>query len=85
MIAVRCPNGIDPTLIVEGENGFFVDQLSPELLAQKAQQLLENTSLLSAISDKATRMAARYDWEVIATEHEHLYEALHQARIGAQA
>lgn len=85
VIAVRCPNGIDPTLIVEGENGFFVDQLSPELLAQKAQQLLENTSLLSAISDKATRMAARYDWEVIATEHEHLYEALHQARIGAQA
>lgn len=85
VIAVRCPNGIDPSLIAEGENGFFVDQLSPELIAAKAGYLLDNPSLLAAISDKAMRMAARYDWEVITNEHEVLYQAVSHARTGAQA
>jgi len=85
VIAVRCPNGIDPGLIVEGGNGFFVDQLSPELLAAKAGYLLDNPALLSSISSQAMGMAARYDWEVIANEHEMFYQDLCQARSGSQA
>ena len=76
VIAVRCENGIDPSLIRQGENGYFVEQLSPGLIAEQAIQLLLNSSQRRQNSEAALKMAANYDWDVIAAQHEHLYTDL---------
>jgi glycosyltransferase involved in cell wall biosynthesis len=76
VIAVRCENGIDPSLIRQGENGYFVEQLSPGLIAEQAIQLLRNSSQRRQNSEAALKMAANHDWDVIAAQHEHLYTGL---------
>jgi glycosyltransferase involved in cell wall biosynthesis len=72
-IAVRCKEGIDPSLICDGENGFFVPTLSPELVAQQAMALLGNRDRLSRSSENSIRMASPYDWDEIASKYEKLY------------
>jgi glycosyltransferase involved in cell wall biosynthesis len=76
VIAVRCKNGIDPSLISQGENGYFVDSLSPELIADQAAKLLFTSGQLCKNREAAIRMAAGYDWEIIAEQHERLYAGL---------
>jgi glycosyltransferase involved in cell wall biosynthesis len=76
VIAVRCENGVDPSLIRQGENGYFVDSLSPELIAELATKLLFNCAQLSNNREAAMRMAADFDWDIIAAQHERLYADL---------
>ena len=73
VIAVRCPHGIDPRLIREGENGYMVDALSPELIASEMVKLLRDRERLARNSDDSVRMAEQYDWENITDQHEELY------------
>ncbi len=77
VIAVRCQNGIDPSLIREGENGYFLDRLSPELIADKVFELLNNPQRLRRNTEASVQMAAAYDWHVIASRYERLYQRLH--------
>ncbi len=80
VIAVRCENGIDPSLIRERENGYFVDQLSPEVIANKVFELLSDLPLLRRNAEASIQMAAEYDWDVIASSYEQLYERLYTER-----
>jgi glycosyltransferase involved in cell wall biosynthesis len=73
VVAVRCPHGIDPLLIREGENGYFVEP-SPERIAGMAMLLLNNPCRLSANSAVSKEMAGNYDWDIIASQYEQLYE-----------
>jgi glycosyltransferase involved in cell wall biosynthesis len=72
-IAVRCENGIDPSLIHHGENGYFVDTLSPELIANLGLELLRDQKRLSRSSEASVGMASAYDWDEIASQYERLY------------
>ncbi len=73
VIAVRSPHGIDPSLIRQGENGYMIDSLDPELLAREILCLMQHRDQLARSSVAAVRMAAQYDWDMIATRHENLY------------
>jgi len=76
VIAVRCPHGIDPNLIREGENGYFVDELSAKKIAGKLVALLNNTEVMKANASQAKNMAAQYDWDVVADQHENAYKKI---------
>jgi glycosyltransferase involved in cell wall biosynthesis len=73
---VKCPHGIDPNLIREGENGYFVDELSAKKIADKLVALLGNTEVRNANAVKAKQMAAQYDWDVVADQHENAYKKI---------
>jgi len=73
VIAVKCPHGIDPSLIREGENGYFVE-LDPERIARMALMLLHCPNRLAMNSVASREMAARYDWEIVASQYERVYE-----------
>lgn len=73
VIAVKCPHGIDPSLIREAENGYFVGQ-DPERIAQMALTLLQCPNRLITNSVACREMAARYDWELVASQYERVYE-----------
>jgi L-malate glycosyltransferase len=76
VIAVRCPHGIDPDLIREGENGYFVDELSAQKIADKLIALLDNNETREANALQAKKMAAQYDWDVVADQHENAYRKI---------
>jgi glycosyltransferase involved in cell wall biosynthesis len=74
VVAAKCPNGIDPHLIHEGENGYFVESAA-ELFAEIASHLLTNPNLLVAQSQASRESAAGYDWDRIASQYEQTYMA----------
>jgi glycosyltransferase involved in cell wall biosynthesis len=76
VIAVKCPHGIDANLIREGENGYFVDELSAKKIADKLVALLSNPEVLKANASQAKTMAAQYDWDVVADQHENAYKKI---------
>lgn len=73
VIAVKCREGIDPCLIREGENGYFVEPTS-ERIAEMALMLLNNANRLTANSSASKEMAACYDWDMVASQYELVYE-----------
>jgi glycosyltransferase involved in cell wall biosynthesis len=76
VIAVKCPHGIDPNLIREGENGYFVDELSAKKIADKLVELLDNTDVMNANASQSKKMASQYDWDVVADQHENAYKKI---------
>jgi L-malate glycosyltransferase len=76
VIAVKSPHGIDPNLIREGENGYFVDELSAKKIADKLVALLANAEAMKANASRAKTMAAQYDWDVVADQHENAYNKI---------
>jgi len=80
VIAVKSPHGIDPNLIREGENGYFVDELSAKKIADKLVALLADAEAMKANALQAKTMAAQYDWDVVADQHENAYQKIVIAR-----
>lgn len=73
VIAVKCANGIDPLLIEQGKNGYFVEP-RPERIADTASFLLNNPVQLAENSTFSKKDAAKYDWDIIASQYEQVYE-----------
>lgn len=73
VIAVKHELGIDKKLIIDGYNGYFVDLLSPELIAEKVRLLLEEEGSYMEIKANAVTFAREYDWNKIATLLEEVY------------
>lgn len=73
VIAAKCPHGIDPGLIREGENGYFVEP-DPEPIVKMALTLLRHPNRLAMNSVASSHMAAAYDWEIVASQYERVYE-----------
>jgi glycosyltransferase involved in cell wall biosynthesis len=65
-------------LIREGENGYFVDELSAKKIADKLVALLDNTEVMNANASQTKNMAAQYDWDVVADQHENAYKKIYQ-------
>jgi glycosyltransferase involved in cell wall biosynthesis len=70
---MRCPGGIDPRLIREGTNGYFVDGARSESIAWTALSLLQSPDRLAANAVSSQQMASAYDWEMVATRYEEVY------------
>ncbi len=73
VIAIKCANGIDPLLIEQGNNGYFVEP-EPEQIADAASFLLNNPRQLAATSAFSKKLALNYDWDAIASQYEQVYE-----------
>jgi glycosyltransferase involved in cell wall biosynthesis len=73
VIAVRCPNGIDPSLIEERRNGAWVESLSPETLAAAAESLLKDRAALDALKRDSIGFAKQFDWDIITARYEDTY------------
>jgi L-malate glycosyltransferase len=72
VIAMRCPTGIDPRLIQEGENGYLVDP-DPEMIAKIALELLNSPERLAANAVASRKLAANHDWERVTSQYEEVY------------
>jgi glycosyltransferase involved in cell wall biosynthesis len=73
VIAYTCKHGIDPKLIIEGQNGFWVDVVSPEALATKMSDVLSLPK--KNLKTQAEQFAAEVDWGTIARHYNELYNA----------
>jgi L-malate glycosyltransferase len=75
VIAVRCKDGIDPRLILEGCNGYLVET-DAQQIARKVEDLLNFPASLIAHADASRKFAANYDWDKAALQYERLYLAV---------
>lgn len=75
-IAVKHPLGIDGRLITEGVNGFWVDRLEPEAIAQKIKPILADGEFAAAMKDPCRRFAASFDWSNVSESVEQVYESV---------
>lgn len=76
LIAVRNKMGISDELVKDGLNGFFLEHLSEENLAQKVQLLLSNNILRDFIRKNAEDFSKHYDWEQITSLLEERYHRI---------
>lgn len=73
VIAARCTTGIDPSLIEEGRNGYFVEPTAGQI-ADHALALLDNPTRLAENSVASKEMAVTHDWDAVAAQYERVYE-----------
>lgn len=64
------------TTIIDGENGFLVDELSPEAFARRLAQLLDDEVLEAQLRAQARDSVQKYSWDAVATAVLGEYEAL---------
>ena len=62
VVAFRHPQGIDPALIIEGENGFWLDEAAPGPLARLLIGLLRDRPRLERLRRSSRKAAAHLDW-----------------------
>ena len=65
-----------PEIIEEGKNGFLVEPRSPEQIAEKVLQLLEDDDLRERISRNNKEKVKQYSWERIMRRLEDVYRNL---------
>jgi len=75
-IAIRRENNIDTELIQDGENGYFIEDLSASLIAQKVKEILNCPELLYNLKKRSIKYAKRYDWSKITDKYESLFYTL---------
>ena len=62
-----------PEIIKDGENGFLVEPMNSEEIAEKVLLLLNNDELRKRISEKNKEEVKKYNWESIAEKLEEIY------------
>lgn len=75
VISVTNKDNAVSELIDNNKNGFMV-QLSAECISERIIELLNNTKLREMMSCNAVETAAKYTWDTLADEIEHLYEKM---------
>ncbi len=67
-------NGGSSTLIREGENGFIINQMNPDLWAEKIMEVLNNPALMERVGRKATETVMQsFTWDMLAPRFIELY------------
>jgi len=75
-IAIRHPLGIDSSLVLDGETGWWVDEPAPDALASAISSALDDQAVAGrrpARSDACRAFARGYDWDRVATRCEEIY------------
>ncbi len=67
-----------PEIIQDGENGFLVEPMSPEQIAEKVLLLLEDDELRQRISSNNRARVKEYSWESIVQKLEKVYQKLYR-------
>lgn len=67
-------------LVQDGVDGMYYPFGNPEALAERAWALLRNPSLLSTMSERAFRVASKYDWEGVSGRLESMFYGLSEER-----
>jgi len=74
LIAIKVPTSGVLSLVKDGKNGFLVEPNSPELIAEKLVQLLENEKLRKNMGIEGQNFVRKYDWDVIANRTLQIYQ-----------
>lgn len=74
IVAIKHKLGISSELIKDGFNGFFLEKLSSQLMAEKVNLILENEKLKRKMQNNAKKFVRPYDWEKIVDLIEEVYE-----------
>jgi D-inositol-3-phosphate glycosyltransferase len=64
------------TIIIDGETGYLLNELTPEALARCLRLLLEDGALRERMGEAAVLSARDYTWPVVARRVLGVYEAL---------
>lgn len=73
VVIYRHLNGIDPSLIASGVNGWVVDEISADALAARLNIILEDRQKLKSLHQGCESMARRNDWNELADRYEALF------------
>lgn len=73
VIAVNHKMGISSELIVDGYNGFLIERLTPELVAEEVCLILENKKMGKEMRQNAINFARLYDWKRLINLIEDVY------------
>lgn len=63
-----------PDIIEDGTNGYLIDAMNPEQIAEALLKLLQNEELQKDISDKNRETAEKYRWDTVAATLEGIYQ-----------
>jgi len=76
VIAIKHKQGIDPELIVEQENGFWVDSLDEFKMAEIISTYLNDKPLQEGMKEKSIDFVKEFDWNNISHQYYNLFETL---------
>lgn len=65
-------------LIKDGENGFVLNELNENILAEKIILLLKDEKLRNKIGNNGKKVAEKYRWDKISDEVENLYKEIYK-------
>ncbi len=67
------------TTITDGENGFLVDELSPEAFSTRLARLLDDDELEARLRANSRSSVRKYSWDAVGAAIQEEYQALRQA------
>jgi glycosyltransferase involved in cell wall biosynthesis len=72
VVVFRHPLGVDPVLVEEGRNGFWVEEITAEGLGAKLSQLL-TSDVPERLRQTCEQNASVYDWSNVATAYDDFF------------
>ena len=75
VVAFRHEAGLSPELIVEGVNGSWVDQVSPQYLAQGIARALDMQDS-GGTAQRCVDFAGQFDWDILARQYHQIFKSL---------
>lgn len=75
VVIYRHPNGIDPSLIEIGVNGWVEDEVTPNALAARLHAIMRDRVALSSMRNDCESHARESDWATLAGRYETLFSA----------
>lgn len=76
VMAYRHENGISEEFIDEGVNGYRVEKVNPQAMADKIHQLLKDDSLNQNMKNNSSDYAKRFDWLNIGKAYDEYFSEL---------
>ncbi len=73
VVVFRHDLGVDPSLVEEGQTGFWVGDISPEALAAKLQEVLADAERLARLRPLCRQAARARDWSFAAEHYERFF------------
>lgn len=69
-----------PDVVIDGENGYIVEQQDPNALADCIQQLIDNSHLKQELATKAAEAAEKLDWKQCGKTYRSVFHSVHKSK-----